>query len=85
MVKTVISSSFYWYSKSEMTFNEANVFCSENILRNLNNLDDKLSLSGDELRSLDMFLEEDILTYIASKYPLSESSEVSKRLEQCIK
>jgi hypothetical protein len=68
-----------------MTFNEAKVFCSENILRNLNNLDDKLSLSGDELRSLDMFLEEDILTYIASKYPLSESSEVSKRLEQCIK
>jgi hypothetical protein len=41
-----------------MTFNEAKVFCSENILRNLNNLDDKLSLSGDELRLLDAFLEE---------------------------
>ena len=71
MVKTVVSSSFYWYSRGEMTFSEAKVFCSENILRNLNNLDDKWSLSGEELRALDRFVEEDILTYIASKYPLS--------------
>lgn len=46
--KTVFSTAFNAYSRNEMSFEQAKIYCSENIFKNLVSLNQRYSFSGKE-------------------------------------
>ena len=64
-----------------MNFEQAKIFCSENIFKNMVILNKNYKLSAQEFEMLDSFIEKKVLHYLGKKYPLTQSVEVNKKLE----
>ena len=82
--KTVTSAAFNYYSKKEMNFQHAKIFCSENIFKNITNLSRHYTLSAKELSIIDHHVERSVLNYLGTKYPLTDSTNINKKLEEII-
>lgn len=67
-----------------MNFDQAKIFCSENIFKNFVLLNQKYSLNAAEVELLDNYIEKKVLHYIGKKYPLTYSTEVNKKLEELV-
>jgi hypothetical protein len=79
-VKTVSSAAFNSFSKNEMSFEHAKIYCSENIFRNVVILAQKSGLSAKQIEVIDKHINENVLDYLLAKYPLTESTEINKKL-----
>ena len=84
VVKTVTSSAFHSFSKEEMSFEQAKIYCSENIFKNIALFSKKHQLSAAEMKTIDEHIKKGVLTYLSAKYPLTDSSEVNKKLEAVV-
>ena len=54
-----------------MTFEQTKIYCSENILRNIALLTDKINLSAEHMEIINNHLKNRILPYMNSKYPMT--------------
>lgn len=84
VVKTISSASFHYFSKNEMSFEQAKVYCSENIFKNIVNLNKSYSLSSKEFETIDNHIKTGVLNYLATKYPLTDSTDINKKLEEIV-
>lgn len=67
-----------------MNFEQAKIFCSENIIKNLVVLNERHHLNNREFQQLDSYIQHKILHYIRKKYPQKQSTEVNKKLEELV-
>jgi hypothetical protein len=63
-----------------MSFEQAKIYCSENIFKNIVRLSQKYRLSDLELKLIDNHIKDGVLKYLAAKYPLTDSTLVNKKL-----
>ena len=84
VVKTVSSSAFNSFAKGEMSFEQAKIYCSENIFKNIVLLNKKHQLSAVDIKMIDQHIRKGVLSYLSAKYPLTDSSEVNKKLEAAV-
>ena len=63
-----------------MTFDQAKIFSSETILGNILRLTEKYKLGEDQVSAIDNHLKNNVLEYMAKKYPLTLSADVNKAL-----
>lgn len=68
-----------------MNFNQAKIFCSETILRNIALLSKVKPLKPDTFELMDKHLKNGVLRYMMTKYPLSDSTNINKKLNSLIK
>jgi hypothetical protein len=66
-----------------MTFEQTKIYCSSNILRNWVVLNDNIQLSPADLEALEDEMSR-LLSYLQQKYPLTESTEINKALEDAV-
>jgi hypothetical protein len=81
----VFSSAFHSLSKDDMTYEYAKIFCSEGILKNIVHLTKKYHLSERQMKLINQHIEERIVPYMQRKYPLTESSDVNKAIDEKVK
>jgi hypothetical protein len=55
-----------------MSFEQAKIYCSENIFKNIVRLSEKYRLSDLELELIDNHIKKGVLNYLAAKYPLTD-------------
>ena len=67
-----------------MSYEQVKIYCSENILKNIVTLSSQYTLSLDELELIDSHLKKGVLSYLAAKYPLTDSNEINKKLEAAV-
>lgn len=84
MVKSICSSAFNSFYKKEMSYEQVKIYCSENILKNIVTLSSQYILSPEELELIDSHLKKGVLSYLAAKYPLTDSNEINKKLEAAV-
>jgi hypothetical protein len=63
-----------------MSFEQAKIYCSENLFKNIVRLSEKYRLSDLELELIDNHIKKGVLNYLAAKYPLTDSTIVNKKL-----
>jgi|688.fasta_scaffold683915_2 hypothetical protein len=63
-----------------MSYDQAKIYCSENILTNIVQLNESYNLSSQEIRLIDDHIENGIAPYLLSKYPMTETQIVNKAL-----
>lgn len=85
MINDVVSIAFNYYSNDELTYEQAKVYCSQNILSNIAALVAKYHLTSQELREIDEFIRDDVLDLLLKKYPMTESIVVNRALEAVAK
>lgn len=68
-----------------MSYEYAKIFCSEGILRNITLLTNKYRLNERQIRMIDEHIEEKIVPYMKKKYPMTESTDVNKAIDQSVK
>ena len=71
VVRCVFSSAFNAISHTEMSFDHAKCFCSENILKNIIFLTKRYRLSKEQLKVIDSHVAERLIPYFQRKYPLT--------------
>ena len=64
-----------------MSFEQTKIYCSENVFKNIARLSKKYSLSEMEMEKIDSHIKNGVLTYLAAKYPLTDSNFVNKKME----
>ena len=67
-----------------MNYEQAKIFCSENIFKNIVTLSQTYNLSPLEMELIDNHIKKGVLTYLGTKYPLTDSTEINKKLEEAI-
>ena len=82
LCKRVWSSCFNSYSKEELTFENMKIYASEQILRNLVRLFENCQLKKNDLKTISHHLQNNILTYMWHKYPMTLSQEVNRALNR---
>ena len=68
-----------------MSFEQAKIYCSENILRNIVILAQRSGLSAKEIQIIDTHIKTNVIDYLDAKYPLTESTEINKKLEEIVR
>jgi hypothetical protein len=63
-----------------MSFEQTKIYCSENVFKNIARLSKKYSLNEMEMEMIDSHIKNGVLTYLATKYPLTESNFVNKKM-----
>lgn len=81
----VFSSAFHSLSKDSMSYEHTKIFCSEGILRNIVLLTKKYRLNDRQMRIIDDHIEQRIVPYMQKKYPLTESNDVSKAIDESVR
>lgn len=81
----VFSSAFHSLSKDNMTYEHTKTFCSEGILKNILLLTRRYHLSERQMNIINEHIEERIVPYMQKKYPLTESSDVNKAIDEKVK
>jgi len=79
-MKSVCSASFNYCSKNEMTFEQAKVYCSENILKNLALLGSNKSLTHKDFAVIDSHIQGNGINYLMTKYPKTDSKDLNTKL-----
>lgn len=82
--KNVFSSAFHSLSKDEMSYEHTKIFCSEGILRNIVLLTKKFRLNERQMKIIDDHIEDKIVSYMKRKYPMTESNDVSKAIDESV-
>ncbi len=72
--KKIISIAFRAYSEEKLSLTRAKIFCSENILKNLINLNSRWPLTSEVISVIDNFIHYELLPYLKRKYPVAEWS-----------
>ena len=73
MVVEVYSAAFHSYTKGDMRFEQAKVYCSENIFKNLVRLNQRYQFSAEEFKLIDEHIKEGIMSYLQRKYPSTDN------------
>ena len=68
-----------------MTFEQAKVFCCEEILKNISEFGERHELTSDILNLSDKIMKEKVMPYLALKYPLNESTNMNRSLSKIVK
>jgi hypothetical protein len=68
-----------------MTFEQTKIYCSENILRNIVLLTDKINLSPEHMEMINSHLKNRVLPYMNSKYPMTAATDTNKAFQKVIK
>jgi hypothetical protein len=63
-----------------MSYEQAKIYCSENIFKNIVRLRKKYCLSDLELKLIDDHIKDGVLKYLAAKYPQTDSTLANKKL-----
>jgi putative flippase GtrA len=61
MISDVVSIAFNYFSNDQFTYEQAKIYCSENILSNLAALVNRYKLTSAELKEVDEFIRDDVL------------------------
>ena len=85
LCRSVVSTTFHHYLNGNMTFEQAKVFCCEEILKNISEFGERYELTSDLLKLSDKIMKEKVMPYLALKYPLNESTNVNKSLNRVVK
>ena len=68
-----------------MTFEQAKVYCCEEILRNVGIFGEKHKLDRTFFQKVDRIMKKKVMPYLAQKYPLSESLNANRALSKIVK
>lgn len=68
-----------------MSYEHTKIFCSEGILRNIVLLTNKFKLTERQIRLIDDHIEQKIVPYMKKKYPMTESTDVNKTIDENVK
>jgi hypothetical protein len=68
-----------------MSYDQAKIYCSENMIRNIIRLNSAYSLNSKEVQWIDEHIEEGVTAYLLAKYPMTETQVVNNALESEIK
>jgi hypothetical protein len=82
---SVFSSAFHSLSKDAMSYEHTKIFCSEGILRNIVMLTSRYRLTERQVRLIDDHIEQKIVPYMKKKYPMTESTDVNKAIDESVK
>lgn len=74
MFQNLFSVAFRSFKEQKLSVDQAKIFCSENILKNLVNLNNFHPLSSAMLEMIDCVIKLSIVPYMKKKYPICESS-----------
>jgi hypothetical protein len=67
-----------------MNFEQAKVYCSENIFRNIVILAQENGLTAKQIQIIDKHIKDNVLDLLSAKYPLADSTEIHKNLEEIV-
>lgn len=81
----VVSTTFNYYINEDMTFEQAKVYCCEEILKNVGAFAEKHDISASVLSQLDNIMKKKVMPYLAQKYPLSEDFNANRALNRVVK
>lgn len=81
----VVSSAFNLLISDKLSYEQAKVCCSEGILRNIVLLVQKYQLNKDHISEINSHIEVNVVPYLKRKYPMTESSDVNKSLDESVK
>jgi hypothetical protein len=68
-----------------MTFEQAKVYSSENILKNIVILGQSVTLTDKDFETMDKHIKKKVLDYLSAKYPMTDSAEANKKLEATVR
>jgi hypothetical protein len=68
-----------------MTFEQAKVYYSENILKNIVILGQSATLTDKDFEAMDKHIKTKVIDYLSAKYPMTDSAEVNKKLEETVR
>ncbi len=57
-----------------MNFDQAKIYCSENIFKNIVLLSEKYLLGKKEMEMIDKHIKKGVLNYLLAKYPSTDST-----------
>jgi len=57
-----------------MSFEQAKIYCSENILKNIVILGQKVTLTDKDFEVMDAHIKTKVLDYLSAKYPMTDSA-----------
>ena len=81
----VVSSAFNLLLSDKLSGDQAKVSCSEGILRNIVLLVQKYPhLTTSHIKEINTHIEKDVIPYLKRKYPMTESSDVNKSLDESV-
>lgn len=63
-----------------MSYDQAKIYCSENIISNIIRLNENYHLTSEEIKDIDEHIEDGVTTYLLTKYPMTETQVVNKAL-----
>jgi hypothetical protein len=77
--------AFNYLSHNEMSFEQAKIYCSENILKNIVKLSQKVTLTKQHFEVIDAHLKTKVIDSLFLKYPINDEVKVNKRLDEKIR
>ena len=80
-----MSTTFNYYINEDMSFQQAKVYCCQQILKNISSFAEKHEISSTVLSDLDKIMKKKVMPYLAQKYPLSETLNVNRSLNRVVK
>lgn len=81
----MVSCAFNMLSSDQLSYEQAKISCSEGILRNVVLLTEKYELSREQIKLINQDIEQNIVKYLKRKYPMTESTDVNKALDEAVK
>jgi hypothetical protein len=81
----VVSSAFNLLLNDSLSYEQAKVSCSEGILRNVVLLVHRYQLNKEHIKMINDHIERNCVPYLKRKYPMTESSDVNKSLDDSVK
>jgi hypothetical protein len=85
IMTTISSAAFHYLENNQMTFEQAKIYCSENIIKNIVLLGQKVVLTDKDFEVMDKHIKTKVLDYLSAKYPMTDSAEANKRLEETVR
>ena len=85
LCNSVFSAAFNFFSKDMMSLEYTKIFCSQCIVRNIFRLTQHFRLKNHQMRVLNEHISKDIVPYMQRKYPLTESQDVNKAIDKCVR
>jgi hypothetical protein len=84
-MKTICSVAFNYCSHNEMSFEQAKIYCSENMIKNIITLGRKVTLTKQHFEIIDTHLKTKVIKYLTFKYPINDEVKVNKKLDEKIR
>ena len=83
--RKVMSTSFHHFINENMTFDQAKIYCCEEILRKISEHADTNELNAKFFKKIDDIMKDKIMPYLALKYPLNNTQNANRALNKVIK